>query len=91
MWIGKPDVFGFLDGGQSPLYSMGFDRVGCFPCLAGGDYWTKAFAFDDFGKNQRIKVVQLAHGVKKDVFTSMNGLEKFGFNGANRTQKQIIT
>ena len=45
---------------------MGFDRVGCFPCLAGGDYWkAKAFAFDDFGKSQRIKVVQLAHEVKR--------------------------
>ena len=65
------DVFEFLDGEQSPLYSMGFDRVGCFPCLAGGDYWkAKAFAFDDFGKSQRIKVVELANEIKKNVFTT---------------------
>jgi len=65
------DVFEFLDGEQSPLYQLGFDRVGCFPCLAGGDYWkAKAFAFDDFGKSQRIKVVQLGHEIKKNVFTS---------------------
>ena len=66
------DVFEFLDGEQSPLYKMGFDRVGCFPCLAGGDFWkAKAFGFDDFGKSQRIKVVQLAHEVNDAVFTSM--------------------
>ena len=66
------DVFEFLDGEQSPLYKMGFDRVGCFPCLAGGDFWkAKAFAFDDFGKSQRIKVVQLAHEVNDAVFKSV--------------------
>ena len=71
------DVFEFLDGEQSPLYSMGFDRVGCFPCLAGGDFWKhKAFNHDDFGKSQRIKVVQLAHEVKKNVFTSMKWSRK---------------
>jgi hypothetical protein len=40
--------------------------------LAGGDYWkAKAFAFDDFGKSQRIKVVQLAHDVNDAVFKSI--------------------
>ena len=37
----------------------------------GGDYWkAKAFAFDDFGKSQRIQVVQLAHEIKKNVYTT---------------------
>ena len=37
-WIGQTeDVFEFLDGEQSPLYGMGFDRW--FRVLAGGDYW----------------------------------------------------
>ena len=49
--------------------SMQFVRV-----TAGGDYWkAKAFAFDDFGKSQRIKVVQLGHEIKKNVFTSVEG------------------
>ena len=40
--------------------------------IFGGDYWkAKAFAFDDFGKSQRIKVVQLAHEINKNVFTSI--------------------
>ena len=43
-----------------------------FRVWLGGDYWkAKAFAFDDFGKSQRIKVVQLGHEIKKNVFTSM--------------------
>ena len=45
--------------------------MGCFPCLAGGDYWkAKAFGHDDFGKSQRITVVQLATEIKKNVFVS---------------------
>jgi 3'-phosphoadenosine 5'-phosphosulfate sulfotransferase (PAPS reductase)/FAD synthetase len=85
------DVFEFLDGEQSPLYSMGFDRVGCFPCLAGGDYWkAKAFAFDDFGKSQRIKVVQLGHEIKKNVFTSLKwSLRNLDAIAVNKNSKQM--
>ena len=85
------DVFEFLDGEQSPLYSMGFDRVGCFPCLAGGDYWkAKAFAFDDFGKSQRIKVVQLGQEIKKNVFTSMKwSLRNLDALVVTRNRKQV--
>ena len=37
-----------------------------------GDFWkAKAFAFDDFGKSQRIKVVQLGHEVNDAVFKSI--------------------
>ena len=85
------DVFEFLEGEQSPLYKMGFDRVGCFPCLAGGDYWkAKAFAFDDFGKSQRIKVVQLGHEIKKNVFTSIKwSLRNLDAIVVTRNRKQV--
>jgi 3'-phosphoadenosine 5'-phosphosulfate sulfotransferase (PAPS reductase)/FAD synthetase len=34
----------------NPLYSHGFDRVGCFPCLAAGKgYQDRAYAFDAVG------------------------------------------
>ena len=66
------DVFEFMGDELNPLYKQGFDRVGCFPCLAGGDFWkAKAFEHDDFGKSQRIKVVQLAHEVNDAVFKSI--------------------
>ena len=65
------DVFEFMGDELNPLYSQGFDRVGCFPCLAGGDAWkVKAFDHDDFGRSQRIAVVQLAHEIKKNVLTT---------------------
>ena len=65
------DVFEFMGDELNPLYSQGFDRVGCFPCLAGGDAWkVKAFEHDDFGRSQRITVVQLAHEIKKNVLTT---------------------
>lgn len=67
----KDDVLEFVGSELNPLYSQGFDRVGCFPCLAGGDAWkAKAFGYDDFGKSQRIAVVQLAHEIKKNVFVT---------------------
>ena len=47
------DVFEYLDGEENPLYSAGFNRVGCFPCLAAGDdQMIKAFNHDDFGRKQ---------------------------------------
>ncbi len=40
-------VLEFLGEEANPLYLAGFDRVGCFPCLAGGDKSKiKAFEFD---------------------------------------------
>lgn len=51
------DVFEFLEGEENPLYSQGFNRVGCFPCLAAGDeQMIKAFNHDDFGREQWKKV-----------------------------------
>ena len=67
----EQDVFNLLDGKHNPLYDLGFDRVGCFPCLAGGDGWKmKAFEFDEFGKQQREKIWTLEEEFGKSVFTS---------------------
>lgn len=75
-WTNK-QVFEFLDGEHNPLYDAGFDRVGCFPCLAGGDRWKeKAFAHDKFGQEQRIKVKVLEDSIGKSVFTSKGALQR---------------
>lgn len=67
-------VIKFLNGEQNPLYADGFDRVGCFPCLAGGDKWKeKAFAYDDFGKNQRVISIKLASDINKPLWQSKGG------------------
>lgn len=68
------EVMDFLDGEQNPLYDMGFDRVGCFPCLAGGDAWKeKAFQFDETGKEHYKKVIWLEQQINKSVWTSKGG------------------
>jgi 3'-phosphoadenosine 5'-phosphosulfate sulfotransferase (PAPS reductase)/FAD synthetase len=69
------EVLEFLAGEENPLYAQGFDRVGCFPCLAGGDAWKeKAFAHDNFGQSQRIRVKILEDEIGKSVFTSKGAL-----------------
>jgi 3'-phosphoadenosine 5'-phosphosulfate sulfotransferase (PAPS reductase)/FAD synthetase len=71
------EVFDFLKGEENPLYSSGFDRVGCFPCLASGDKWKeKAFNFDDFGKEQHKKVIMLSQEINKSIWTSKGGKER---------------
>lgn len=61
----------------NPLYSFGFDRVGCFPCLAGGDKWKeKAFTHDQFGRDQRERVAVLERAIGKRIMTSKGG--RFG-------------
>lgn len=68
------EVFEFLEGFHNPLYDEGFDRVGCFPCLASGDAWkVKAFTHDEFGANQLIKVRQIEAETGKSVFTGNIG------------------
>lgn len=63
------EVFAFLNGEENLLYSQGFDRVGCFPCLAGGDASKRAaFAHDDFGKSQWVRVEFLQLAIGKSVF-----------------------
>lgn len=77
----ESEVIGFLDGKQNPLYLDGFDRVGCFPCLASGDKnKIKAFNYDDFGLMQKVVINIIEGQIGKSVFTS----NKEQFN-----QKQI--
>jgi 3'-phosphoadenosine 5'-phosphosulfate sulfotransferase (PAPS reductase)/FAD synthetase len=65
------EVLDFLKEEKNPLYDMGFDRVGCFPCLAAGDKQkVKFFEFDDFGKEQHKKVIMLEKETGKNVFTT---------------------
>lgn len=75
-WTNK-QVFDFLGGEHNPLYNSGFDRVGCFPCLAGGDSWKeKAFAHDKFGHEQRIRVKVMEDAIGKSVFTSKSAMQR---------------
>lgn len=71
------DVMDYLNGEHNPLYDSGFKRVGCFPCLAGGDpQKEKAFSFDDFGRSQRIRVRNLEDAIGKSIFTSKGGSQR---------------
>ena len=73
----EADVLDFLDGEENPLYLAGFPRVGCFPCLASGDAWKeKAFAHDDFGRNQRLRVDSVSTLIGKSVWTSKGGIAR---------------
>jgi len=73
------DVLEYLDGQENPLYREGFDRVGCFPCLASGDRWKeKAFNHDDFGREQYSKVKDTAAQIQAKggqgiIWTSQEG------------------
>jgi 3'-phosphoadenosine 5'-phosphosulfate sulfotransferase (PAPS reductase)/FAD synthetase len=72
-WSTK-EVFTFLEGKHNPLYDEGFDRVGCFPCLAGGDQWKeKAFKHDDFGKKQYEQTMIVSEKIGKSLWTSQRG------------------
>lgn len=63
------DVFSFLGEDVNPLYSKGFDRVGCFPCLAGGEKLQKlAFDFDSTGNKHFQQVIELAEICGRTVF-----------------------
>lgn len=55
-----------LDGNENPLYKKGFDRVGCFPCLASSPkHHQNAFEFDQFGAQQKIRVMRLEDAINK--------------------------
>ena len=57
----------------NPLYGQGFDRVGCFPCLAAGDgYKAKAFNHDATGRAHYAIVQVIQDRTGKSVFTSAN-------------------
>ncbi len=73
----EADVFDYLNGKENPLYASGFDRVGCFPCLASGDKNKElAFSFDEFGRKQFAIVRQLEKEIGKSVFTSKAGCQR---------------
>jgi 3'-phosphoadenosine 5'-phosphosulfate sulfotransferase (PAPS reductase)/FAD synthetase len=62
------EVFEALKGKENPLYRAGFDRVGCFPCLASGDGKKRqAFYYDEFGRGQ-LKIVR---GLEKELGRSV--------------------
>lgn len=68
------EVMRFLGAERNPLYDAGFDRVGCFPCLASGDKWKeKAFQHDDFGRSQFAKVIMISAQIGKSIWTSKGG------------------
>jgi 3'-phosphoadenosine 5'-phosphosulfate sulfotransferase (PAPS reductase)/FAD synthetase len=78
------EVMEYLDGEHNPLYNSyldddgimqpGFTRVGCFPCLAGGDKAkVKAFEYDKFGAQQLINVRVVENEINKSVFTAKIG------------------
>lgn len=68
------EVFAELGDNANPLYSHGFDRVGCFPCLAAGDKAkARAFEFDATGVKHRQIVLKLEQEIGKSVWTSKTG------------------
>lgn len=82
-WSAK-EVLDFLGEEENPLYKEGFDRVGCFPCLAAGDSWKhKAFEHDEFGKKQYAKVMWLEQQTGRSAFVSKKGLSKHNDNQSN--------
>ena len=84
------EVMEYLNGEHNPLYDEGFARVGCFPCLAGGDKWKiKAFEHDEFGAEQLIRVKILEDEIEKSVFTSKIG--KAFNDGKSITTNQVDT
>lgn len=71
------DVMEFLNGEENPLYGMGFNRVGCFPCLASGDKSKeKAFNFDTTGREHYKKVIWLEKEIGKSIWESKGGKER---------------
>lgn len=71
------DVFAYLEGRHNTLYDDGFDRVGCFPCLAQGDKGKeKAFAYDAIGAARKVIVIKLAEETGKSPWTSKGGIAR---------------
>ena len=70
-------VFQQLGERINPLYKEGFDRVGCFPCLASGDvHKERAFGFDEFGEKQKVIVLHLEKEIGKSIWTSKGGSQR---------------
>ena len=63
------EIFSFLEGKENPLYKQGFNRVGCFPCLATNDKGKRdAFEHDVFGQQQWNKIIWLSNQIGKPVY-----------------------
>lgn len=78
------EVMDFLGGEANPLYSQGFDRVGCFPCLAAGDKQkVKFFEHDEFGNQQKQKVIWLEEQTGKSVFTTKKYRNEYEMSGCS--------
>jgi 3'-phosphoadenosine 5'-phosphosulfate sulfotransferase (PAPS reductase)/FAD synthetase len=72
-WSTK-EIFDYLDGEENPLYRQGFERVGCFPCLAAGDrHKERAFKFDEIGAEHFRLVRSLEPITGHSIFTSNGG------------------
>ncbi len=68
------EIFKLLNGEENPLYSIGSNRVGCFPCLASGDRnKERDFSSGEFGASQRVIVAELEKQIGKSIFTSKGG------------------
>lgn len=67
------EVLHFVGDELNPLYAAGFDRVGCFPCMAAGDGpKRRAFEFDDFGHQQHRRVIRIASEIGKSPWQEDN-------------------
>jgi len=59
-------VLNYLEGLENPLYSIGFKRVGCFPCLASTPNDHKnSFNSDKFGNQQKQRIIKLEKLINK--------------------------
>lgn len=73
----EDDVLDLLDGRENILYRYGFERVGCFPCLASGDtHKERAFQFDEVGQQHLIAVIDVSHQIGKPIWSSKGGRER---------------
>ena len=73
----EEEVYDFLGDEVNPIYAKGFERVGCFPCLASGDkYKEKAFSLDEVGEQRRIDVLDIGKVIGKNIFTTKGGRER---------------
>jgi len=72
--LSTEDIFEILGGEQNPLYSHGFERVGCFPCIAGGDKSKeRAFQFDETGRKHYAIVKALEPLTGHSIWRSKGG------------------
>ena len=65
------EIFDLLAGSQNPLYFFGWSRVGCFPCLAGGEGdQVAAFNFDETGRKHYRIAEQISEVAGRPILTT---------------------